>query len=108
MAAVAVVIVAAMAAPVAAAPTEPASGASPDRPAGWLVDRNGDRVDDGLRAALDRARPSDLLDVVATFGSPSSAAAARASLPPAALRARFRLIDGFAATVTAARAEALA
>ncbi|HYJ60146.1 MAG TPA: S8 family serine peptidase [Actinomycetota bacterium] len=102
-----VMVVAALAAPVAAAPgpREPGSRA---HPTGFLADRDGDRVDDGLEAQLAAARPSDRLDVVATFGNPSGARAAGDALPAGALRARFQLIHGFAATVSAAHAEALA
>jgi serine protease AprX len=92
-------------APASAAPAEP-----PDAPvpAGILADLDGDGVDDGLQATLTAAGPGERIDVVATFGDPSSASAARRGLPDAALRARFRLIDGFAARVTVAQARALA
>ena len=104
--AVTVVVVAALTAPVTAAPgpREP----QPRRLAGVLADRDGDRVDDGLEALLAAARPTDRLAVVATFTNPSTARSARGTLPAGALRASFRLIHGFAATVTRGRAEALA
>ncbi len=94
-----------------AVPASAAPGVAPEAPAptvGVLADLDGDGVDDGLQATLASAAPSERLDVVATFVDPASAASARRSLPDAALRARFRLIDGFAARVTVARARALA
>jgi serine protease AprX len=106
---VGVVLLAAAATPGLAAPVtgERRAADAPDRPVGVLADLDGDRVDERLEAELAGASPVDLVDVVATFRGPGAAAGARRSLPAGAVRSRFRLIDGFAATITAARADAL-
>jgi serine protease AprX len=80
----------------------------PTGPNGVLADLDGDRVDDGLEVTLATSRPGDRLDVVATFEHLGDADAVRATLPEAAVKARFGLIDGFAARVTAAQARSLA
>jgi serine protease AprX len=93
-----------------AADARPIDAATPARigaPPGILVDRDGDRVDDGLAAQLAAARPGERLDVVATFESRRSVAAARRDLPAASIHARFRLIDGFAAWLPVGRIAAL-
>ena len=77
-------------------------------PIGALGDGDGDHLDDTLEAALRAASPGEPFEVVATFFDPRSAASAERALPAAALRARFRLIDGFAATMTAPQIHALA
>jgi serine protease AprX len=75
---------------------------------GSLGDADRDGLDDTLEAALASAEPAERFEVVATFREPRSAAAAERTLPASALRARFGLIDGFAATMTAARIRAMA
>ena len=93
-------VVPAAAAPHPDPPTHPGPAA--------LGDADGDGLDDTLAASLAGAAPGDRFDVVATFRDRRSAVAALDTLPAAALRARFHLIDGFAGTMTAARIRALA
>lgn len=102
--------------PAAAAPADvdfsnPALNAAPEQadtlPAG-LADRDGDGLSDSLQARLDAAGAGDRLDVVVTFSGPGRAAemAARAVGPFQASR-EFRIVNGFAASMTAAQISAL-
>ena len=95
-----------------ASTTVVAAAPRPDPPGsvatGTLGDADGDRLDDTLEAALGSLDPGGRLDVVATFRDPRSAGAAARTLPPAALHARFRLIDGFAGSMTGGQIRALA
>lgn len=72
-----------------------------------LADRDGDRISDGLQASLATARPGDLFRVVAAFSGPGNAAIVRQAVGPFALHREFRIINGFAATMTAAQIRAL-
>lgn len=92
----------------AAPPPESSRASAAVAKAAALADRDGDHLSDGLQAALGAARPGDLVRVVATFSNPAQAAAARQALEPHTLHHAFRLIPGFAATMTAAQARALA
>lgn len=72
-----------------------------------LVDRDGDRISDGLQAAIAAARPGDLFRVVVTFSGPGDSATAREAVGPFVLHREFRIINGFSATMTAAQIRAL-
>ena len=84
---------------------DPASSAP--RP-GRLADRDGDRISDGLQAAIASARPGDLFRVVVAFRGPGAVAAARQAVGFFVLHREFRIIEGFAATMTKAQITALA
>lgn len=98
-------LVAAGALPATAAPiVDPPHG----RPPALRADVDGDRLDDGLEERLRSARANERIDIVATFGSRAQRNSALAELRSGAAYARFRLIDGFAARISAARVRALA
>lgn len=98
----------ALAAPPASAASLPdASPLPPGGGAARLADRDGNGISDGLQDAIGAARPGDLFRVVVTSRVPGSAAAARQAVGPFALHREFRLIHGFAATMTAAQIRAL-
>ncbi|WP_331645575.1 S8 family serine peptidase [Piscinibacter sp.] len=90
----------------AAAPSPQPSNLVPARPP--LVDRDGDGISDGLQAELERARLGDRYRVVVTFKGAGSAAQARAAVGAFELKREFRLIPGFAGTLTAGQIRALA
>ncbi|MDH5556976.1 MAG: S8 family serine peptidase [Alphaproteobacteria bacterium] len=74
-----------------------------------LADRDGNRLSDGLEAILARTDPRTAVAVVVTFSDPAgNAAAARQAVGPFAVSREYSLIHGFAATVTAGQARALA
>ncbi|TQV64834.1 MAG: S8 family serine peptidase [Halothiobacillaceae bacterium] len=91
----------AQAAPVTGADPEPST--IPKR----LADLDGNRLSDGLQAMLETARPQDLLDVVVTFRGPVDIAAARQVVGPFRVKRDFRIIPGFAASMTAAQVRGL-
>lgn len=76
-------------------------------PAPVLADRDGDRVSDDLEAALLAAHPSTAFEVIVRTadGDPSEA---QAGAGPFQVRRALPLIGGFAATMTAGQALALA
>lgn len=88
----------------AAAAAQPAGGPPPG-----LADRNNNRLSDALEALLDAAAPGERFDVVVTFSTPGRGVemAARAIGPFRAVR-EFRIVNGFAASLTAAQVSALA
>ncbi|MDF2466242.1 MAG: h16 [Ramlibacter sp.] len=73
-----------------------------------LIDRDGDRVSDGLQATMAATRPGDLLRVIVTYSGPGNAAAARQSVGFFVLHREFKIINGFSANMTAAQIRALA
>jgi serine protease AprX len=93
------------------AATLPESSRPPPDPSaarpGRLADRDNDRISDGLQASLAAARPGDLFRVVVTHDGPGNAATARQAVGPFALHREFKIINGFAATMTAAQIRAL-
>lgn len=86
--------------------SRPVPGPDTARPAP-LIDRDGDRVSDGLQATIAAARPGDLLRVVVTYSGPGNAAAARQAVGFFALHREFKIINGFAASMTPAQVRAL-
>lgn len=76
-------------------------------PPGRLADRDGDRVSDGLQASLATARPGDLFRVIVTHNGPGNAETARQAVGFFAVHREFSIINGFAATMTAAQIRAL-
>ena len=82
---------------------EPAQGPPPA-----LADRDNNRLSDGLQATLAVADPGASIDIVVTFTGPGYAAAAQGAFGPFQIRRDFKIIHGFAATVTGAKATALA
>ena len=84
------------------------SAAGPPVAAPGLSDFDGDGLSDNLQKKLEGARPGDKFKVVVTFTGPADVAAVRSAAGPFDLRRNFRLIKGFAATMTAAQARALA
>ncbi len=87
--------------------SRPAPGPNAARQA-QLVDRDGDRVSDGLQVAIAAARPGDLFRVIVTFSGPGNAAAARQAVGLFVLHHEFKIINGFSATMTAAQIRGLA
>ncbi|MEE8227986.1 MAG: S8 family serine peptidase, partial [Kiloniellales bacterium] len=85
------------------APTGPPAGPPPG-----LADRDGDGLSDALQAKLAEEAPGEFFDVVVTFSGPGNAASAQAAVGRFQVFRQFSLIRGFAATMTAAQAEALA
>ncbi len=75
---------------------------------GFLADRDGNRISDQLQQRLDTVSPSEPLAVVVTFSLPASAAAAQRAVGPFKVKHEFSIIKGFAATMTAGQARALA
>ena len=84
-------------------PPDPNAAARPGR----LADRDGDRISDGLQASLAAARPGDLFPVIVTHSGPGNAATARQAVGFFTLHREFKIINGFAATMTAAQIRAL-
>lgn len=87
--------------------SRPAPGANAARPA-QLVDRDGDRVSDGLQAVVAAARAGELFRVVVSFRGPGSAATARQAVGFFVVHREFTIVNGFAAAMTAAQIRALA
>ena len=85
----------------------PVPGSKAARPA-HLIDRDGDRVSDGLQATIAAARPGDLFRVIVAYSGPGNAAAARQAVGFFVLHHEFKIINGFSATMTAAQIRALA
>jgi serine protease AprX len=75
---------------------------------GSMADRNGDRLSDGLAARLAGMEPNAKLDVIVTFNSPAARTAGRNVTGNIQITREFSRIDGFAATMTAAQARAMA
>jgi serine protease AprX len=73
-----------------------------------LSDRNKNGLSDGLEAMLATQGPGERVDVIVTFSGPGNAAAAQAAVGAFEVRHEYGLIQGFAATMTAAQARALA
>jgi serine protease AprX len=75
-----------------------------------LADRDGNRLSDGLEAMLAGLGPDDSIDVIVTFSGPGpgNAAAAQAAVGAFDVRHEYHLIQGFAATMSAAQAQAMA
>lgn len=73
-----------------------------------LADRDENGLSDALQALLAKAPPTTPVDVVVTFSVPASAASAQRAVGPFQLKREFRIIHGFAATLTAAQVSALA
>ncbi|EEG07936.1 S8 family serine peptidase [Pseudogulbenkiania ferrooxidans] len=97
--------------PLCAAVTPGAAASQPVAPAavvhGQLTDRDGDGVADNLQQRLATAQPEDRFDVVVTFREQGHAAAARQALGPFVPRREFKLIPGFAGSLSAAQIRAL-
>jgi serine protease AprX len=73
-----------------------------------LSDRNDNRLSDGLEATLAASGPNDRIDVIVTFSGLGNATAAQAAVGAFEVRHEYDLIQGFAATMTAAQARAMA
>jgi len=86
--------------------SRPIPGPHAARPA-HLIDRDRDRVSDGLQATIGAARAGDLLRVVVTYSGTGNAAAARQAVGFFALHHEFKIIKGFSATMTLAQIRAL-
>jgi serine protease AprX len=78
------------------------------RSAKGLVDLNGNGLSDGLEDSLDGLAANAQVDVIVTFSGPGNAASAQAAVGAFSVRYEYNIIDGFAATVTAGQARALA
>lgn len=89
----------------AASPPGPGRGAAPPS---QLADRDADRISDGLQDTLQSARAGDLLRVVVTLRGTGGAALAQQAVGRFEVHREFRIIPGFAATMTAGQARALA
>lgn len=87
--------------------SRPIPGSNAARPM-KLIDRDGDRVSDGLQAGIAAARPGDSFRVIVTYSGAGNAAAARAAVGFFVLHREFKIIRGFAATMTTAQIRALA
>ncbi len=97
--------------PVANIPGTQGAGVLPEKArakASVLADRDGNGLSEGLQARLVEMLPNEPVDVVVTFSAPGNAAAAQQAVGPFRVKREFKIIHGFAATVTAAQARALA
>jgi serine protease AprX len=93
----------------AAAASPPGTAGSSPRaaPPARLADRDADRISDGLQARLQSARAGDLVRVVVTFRGAGNAAQAQQAVGLFQVHREFRIIGGFAATMTAGQLDAL-
>ncbi|MCK5274543.1 MAG: S8 family serine peptidase [Alphaproteobacteria bacterium] len=78
------------------------------RSAKGLVDLNGNGLSDGLEDSLAGLAANAQVDVIVTFSGPGNAASAQAAVGAFSVRYEYNIIDGFAATLTAGQARALA
>ena len=81
---------------------------SPEPPLAALADRDDDGLSDDLQEKLAEALAGDRFKVIVTFSGPGNIALARQAVGEVEFDRGFEGIDGYAATVTAAQAEALA
>jgi serine protease AprX len=93
--------------PASAAPERGAGRAVPTTTARGLVDRDGDRISDGLGRAIGRADAARHFDVVVTFSSRAGAVAAKREVASSVDRS-FTLIHGFEAHLTAGQIRTMA
>jgi serine protease AprX len=91
-----------------ASPVTAAGAVASEPKATPLADRDGDRISDGLQARLAQARPGDPVRVVVTFRGAGDAASARRAVGQFQVHREFRVIRGFAATMTVGQVIALA
>ena len=82
--------------------------AAPAKAAANLVDRNRNGLSDGLESRLGALRGGDLVDVVVTFSGAGNANSAALAVGAFDVIQEFTIIDGFAASMTAGQARALA
>lgn len=73
-----------------------------------LADLDGNGLSDGLEAILAGLSRKEQIDVVVTFSGPGNAASAQGAVGPFTVKHEYHLIDGFAATMSAGQARALA
>ncbi len=73
-----------------------------------LADLDGNGLSDGLEAILAGLPRKEQIDVVVTFSGPGNAASAQGAVGPFTVKHEYHLIDGFAATMSAGQARALA
>lgn len=73
-----------------------------------LADVDRDHLSDGLQARLERLPPDAPVDVLVSFSGRGNAASAQRAVGPFRVKREFRIIRGFAATMIAAQARALA
>lgn len=90
-----------------AAQDAPGLSGAPRAKSVLLADRDGDGLSDGLQAYLAEMLPSEPVDVMVTFSGAGNAKAAQRAVGPFRLKRDFKIINGFAATMTAAQARAL-
>ena len=90
--------------PAGAAPIAGSDGQVPPAP---LADLDGDRISDGLGAAIASADPNDRFDVVTTWVGPVDVPRAERAAGKISINRHFSAIDGFSATMTAAQIRAL-
>ncbi len=90
--------------PAAAAPA--GTGTSDVAPA--LADADGDGISDGLQLRLEDLAANERVDVVVTWAGRPDVPRATRAVGPFEVTRRFRLVDGFAARLTAAQIRALA
>ena len=77
-------------------------------PEAALVDRDGDRISDGLQASLNGAASNERFEVVANTTADDPAAFARARVGRFAIHREYSIIAGFHATMTKAQIQGLA
>ena len=93
--------------PPTASPAENVTSA--EGPPPGLADRDGDGLSDALQAKFETATPGERFDVIVVYNAPGfRAASARQAVGPFEVSREFRILHGFAATMTAAQATALA
>jgi serine protease AprX len=98
---------------VAGLAVQPASAAPRSRSAqrgssGRLADANANRISDAFEPALDAAATDDRFDVVVTYAGPGTAASAQRDVGPFRVTHEYRIVHGFAATMSAGQIRNLA
>lgn len=94
--------------PGTAAPLQPPADADGGKATPTLADRDRNGLSDVLQRRLATLPPTEPVAVVVTLSVPGNAVAAQHSVGPFQVRREFRTINGFAATMSAGQAQALA
>jgi serine protease AprX len=85
-----------------------AGGSSDARSRGELADRDANRISDAFQPSLDAAASGDEFKVIVTYAGPGSAASAKREVGSFEVSHEYRIIHGFAGTMTAAQVRGLA
>jgi serine protease AprX len=92
--------------PASAAPRRDQSS-GPSGGQGRLADSNGNRISDAFQPSLDSAASGDRFDVVVTYSGSGSAATAQQQVGSFPVSHEYKIVHGFAGTMTASQIRAL-